>query len=75
MKYVTLGFDFQDTYVSAIIECDYQPYEPSTLEYPGCPEALIAERVFVSDVNVTDQLIPSEWDEINEKIYKKLLDY
>lgn len=36
------------------VEFDFQPYEPSTSEYPGCPEEIVITSVVLDGTDITD---------------------
>ena len=36
------------------VEFDFQPYEPSTSEYPGCPEEIMITSVIFNGTDITD---------------------
>jgi len=55
------------------VEFDYQPYEDSTLEYPGCSESVEIEGAYLSDgteicllEGVSDRLAEILLDEIHD---------
>lgn len=49
-----------------IVEFQYQPYEPPErgpeAQYPGCPEAIEIEGIYIGEANITSQLT----DEVDE---------
>lgn len=46
------------------VEFDYQPYEPSTYEYPGCAESVEITAVFFNGTDITDIIL--EFGDIEE---------
>lgn len=38
--------------ISVAVEYSYQPFEPVTLNHPGCPESIALERVLVVDHDI-----------------------
>lgn len=50
-NYVTDGFDNGYEELEIEVDFDYEPYEPMTRHYPGAPEAVIINAIYV----VTDE--------------------
>ena len=60
------------------VEFGYQPYEPPErgpeAQYPGCPEAVEIEGVWIGRVEITAELTDEELDAIADAVLAELHD-
>lgn len=54
--------------VSITVKGSYQPFEPKTLEEPGCAEETVADEVFVGDVEITELISEEIMAEIQTEV-------
>ena len=58
------------------VEYAYQPYEPPErgpeAQYPGAPEAVEVEHVWIGRVEITAELTKEELDELAEEVLFEL---
>ena len=54
--------------VSLTVKGSFQPFEPETLEEPGCPEETVTDEVFVGEVNITELISEEIMAEIGEVV-------
>jgi len=51
------------------VEWNHQPYEPETLEYPGCPESIEVDGAYVGGINIFNDLPESLKDKISDILW------
>ena len=62
------------------VEWNHHPFEPATLEYPGCPESIEVDGTYVDGVDVFKELPESIkgkisdilWELVNESLNDRL---
>lgn len=54
------------------IEYAYQPYEPDSLEYQGCSEAVLLEDILLSGVSIINALNDTQIKEIQSRLLETL---
>lgn len=59
-----------------IVEFNYQPHEPPErgpeAQYPGCPEAIEIEGLYIGEANITAQLTDETCGEIEAAVWDVL---
>lgn len=52
------------------VEWNHQPFEPETLEYPGCPESMEVDGAYVDGVDIFKTLPESVKNSISEILWE-----
>jgi hypothetical protein len=65
---IKIAADIGEDLIEVTVGFDYQPYEPMTRDYPGCPAQVSVFEVMDGKVDITSMLTDAEMSNLEQSI-------